>query len=152
MKIPHRFWTGLALALLFSGCASTPSKRIQQNQELFNTLPIEDQARIRGGQIDLGYTADMVRIAIGDPQRALTRRTNAGDIVVWIYTDTARRYERQRDDIVGLSLSGPGSMRSASGSAWINVLQERETIRLRVEFIHGRVSAIEEAVRDPAAP
>ena len=58
----------LPLALLLAGCA-TPEKRIQQNQDLFDSFPVAAQARIRGGQIDLGFTPDMVRIALGDPQR-----------------------------------------------------------------------------------
>ena len=49
----------LPLLLLFSGCASTPAKRIEQNQSAFDSFPVAVQARIRGGQIDLGFTPDM---------------------------------------------------------------------------------------------
>lgn len=133
----------LPLALLLAGCA-TPAKRIQQNQELFDSFPVAAQARIRGGQIDLGFTPDMVRIALGEPQRKTLRRSAAGDLEVWFYLDTIRRYDRQRVDIDGLSLSGPGGLRSLGGSAWINVEQSREFVRVRVEFQNGAVTAIEE--------
>ena len=118
----------LPLLLLLAGCAS-PEQRIQQNQDLFDSFPVATQARIRGGQIDLGFTPDMVRIALGEPQRTLVRR-----------------YERQRADIDGLSVSGPGAPRSIGGTAWINTTQEREYLRLRVEFQGGVAAAIEEFV------
>ena len=35
-----------SLALLLAGCA-TPEKRIQQNQDVFDTFPVAAQARIR---------------------------------------------------------------------------------------------------------
>ena len=137
-----------SLALLLAGCA-TPEKRIQQNQEVFDTFPVAAQARIRGGQIDLGFTPDMVRIALGDPQHKALRRVAAGETEIWLYFDSIRRYDRQRVDIDGLSLSGPGGRRSMGGSAWINVEQTREFVRARVEFQNGVAVAIEEPVKDP---
>ena len=131
----------LPLAVLLAGCA-TPAKRIQQNQELFDTFPVAAQARIRGGQIDLGFNPDMVRIALGEPQRQVLRRESSGETEIWFYLDSVRRYDRQRVDIDGLSFSG----RSLGGSAWINVEQTREFVRTRVEFRNGVVTAIEEPV------
>ena len=140
------------LLLLLAGCAST-EQRIHQNQELFDSLPVADQARIRGGQIDLGYSPDMVRIALGEPQRQLVRRDAAGESRIWLYFETIRRYERQRADIDGLTLSGPGGLRAIGGSAWVDVAQEREHVRVRVEFRNGVVAAIEEsAPADPQKP
>ena len=133
----------LPLAFLLAGCA-TPAKRIQQNQELFDSFPVAAQARIRGGQIDLGFTPDMVRIALGEPQRKTLRRSGEGDLEIWFYLDSIRRYDRQRVDIDGLSLGGPGGLRALGGSAWINVEQSREIVRVRVEFRNGAVAAIEE--------
>ena len=133
----------LPLALLLAGCA-TPEKRIQQNQDVFDTFPVAAQARIRGGQIDLGFTPDMVRIALGDPHRQTVRRAADGETEIWFYYDSVRRYDRQRVDIDGLSFAGPGGIRSLGGSAWINVEQSREFVRTRVEFRNGAVTAIEE--------
>ena len=131
------------LALLLAGCA-TPEKRIQQNQEVFDTFPVAAQARIRGGQIDFGFTPEMVRIALGEPHRQTIRRSADGEVEIWSYFDSTRRYDRQRVDIDGLSVSGPGGLRSVGGSAWINVEQSREFVRTRVEFRNGAVTAIEE--------
>ena len=132
-----------SLALLLAGCA-TPEKRIQQNQEVFDAFPVAVQARIRGGQIDLGFTPDMVRIALGEPHRQTLRRSADGETEIWFYFDSTRRYDRQRVDIDGLSISGPGGLRSVNGSAWINVEQNREFIRTRVEFRNGVATVIEE--------
>lgn len=137
----------LPLCLLLAGCA-TPAHRIQKNQALFDSFPVAAQARIRGGQIDLGFTPEMARIALGEPQRKLLRRTPSGDTECWLYLDTIRRYERQRADVDGLSLSSPGGTRAVGGSIWINVLQEREFVRILVEFQHGIATAIEEPVKE----
>ena len=133
-----------SLPLLFAGCATTPAQRINQNQPRFDSLPHAAQPRIPGGQIDLGFTPDMVRLALGEPQRILIRRTHAGETEVWLYVDVSRRYERQRADIDGLTLPGAPGARAVGGGAWINVLQEREFIRQRVEFVGGTVFAVEE--------
>ena len=140
-----------SLALLLAGCA-TPEKRIQQNQDVFDTFPVAAQARIRGGQIDLGFTPDMVRIALGEPQRQTLRRSAEGETEIWSYFDSTRRYDRQRVDIDGLSVSGPGGFRSVGGSAWINVEQNREYVRTRVEFRNGVVAVIEEPVPGDKKP
>ena len=143
---PRLFLVLLPLVAL-AGCA-TPEHRIQKNQEFFNTLPVAAQARIRGGQIDLNFTPGMVRIALGEPQRRILRRTLSGDTDVWLYFDSARSYERQRADLDGLVINSSSGVRSVGGSAWINVPQEREFVRLRVEFQNGSVVAIEEISKD----
>ena len=148
MTIVRSAWLTLPLLLLLQAGCATPSSRIQKNQETFDSFPVAAQARIRGGQIDLGFTPEMVRIALGEPQRTLLRRTPEGDAECWLYLDTVRRYERQRADVDGLSLSSPGGTRAVGGSIWINVMQEREFVRVRVEFRDGTVTAIEEPVKD----
>jgi len=143
--------TALLLLLLLAGCAS-PARRIEQNQELFDSFPVATQARIRGGKIDLGFTEDMVQIALGDPQRKLVRRTAAETRDIWLYIDTIQKYERQHADIDGLSLYGPNGGGAVGGTAWFNVLQEKETLKIRAEFNNGRVVAIEEPVKDKPKP
>lgn len=146
---PNSLAPALLLALLLAGCATTPARRIQKNQEYFDSLPVADQARIRGGDIAIDYTPEMVRLALGDPHRRILRRTAAGESLIWLYTETYRHYERQRADIDGMTLTGLSGSRTVSGNAWINVLQERELVRTRVEFQNGKVFAIEEIPADP---
>ncbi len=133
----------LPLAALLAGCAS-PQQRIQQNQAVFDSFPVAVQARIRGGQIDLGFTPEMVRIALGEPERKVSRRAIAGNAEIWLYVDFIRSYDRQRVDVDGLGVVGAGGRRAIGGSAWVNVEQNREYVRTRVEFQNGIVTAIEE--------
>ena len=147
MTISPRLVLPLFSLIVLAGCA-TPEHRIQKNQEFFNTLPVAAQARIRGGQIDLNFTPGMVRIALGEPQRKILRRTLTGDTDIWLYSDSIRSYERQRADLDGLVINSSSGIRSVGGSAWINVPQEREVVRLRVEFQNGSVVAVEEISKE----
>ncbi len=147
MIIFFRLLLPLLFLFMLAGCA-TPEHRIQKNQEFFNTLPVAAQARIRGGQIDLNFTPGMVRIALGEPQRTLLRRTLTGNTEIWLYSDSSRSYERQRADIDGLVVNSSAGVRSVGGSVWINVPQVREFVRLRVEFQNGSVVAIEEISKE----
>lgn len=139
----------LSAPLLWTGCA-TVENRIERNRDYFDSLPIADQARIRGGKIALGYTPVMVQIALGDPARRLVRR-QAGqpDMDVWLYVDSNQRYVRQRADIDSMSIGG--GTRVAGGSVWMNVLEEREYVRTRVVFLNGRAVEIEEEAASAAA-
>ena len=137
-------WTVLPVLLLLAGCATTPAQRIAKNQDVFDSFPVAAQARIRGGQIDLGFNPDMVRIAFGEPGRKLIRRSAEGEAEIWLYLDHVTSYDRQRVELEGLTVSGPGSIQTIGGGAWINVLQEKEVIRMRVEFKNGAVAFIEE--------
>lgn len=137
-------WTVLPVLLLLAGCATTPAQRIAKNQDVFDSFPVAAQARIRGGQIDLGFNPDMVRIALGEPDRKLIRRSAEGEAEIWLYLDHVTSYDRQRVELEGLTVSGPGSIQTIGGGAWINVLQEKEVIRMRVEFKNGAVAFIEE--------
>ena len=131
-----------ALLALAAGC-STIESRIERNRDYFDSLPAADQAQIRGGKIDLGFTPESVRIALGDPQRKFVRRTASGDTEVWLYLDTLQTLDRQHADIDGLSFVGPGGGRIAGGTVWLTVRQEREILLARVEFRNGRVASIE---------
>ena len=135
------------LALAAAGC-STIESRIEQNRDYFDSLPAADQAQIRIGKIDLGFTPESVRMALGEPRRKTIRRTASGDSEIWTYIDITQSYDRQHADIDGLSYAGPGGGRITGGSAWITIRQDRETISAIVEFRHGRVSSIEVPATD----
>lgn len=131
----------LLLPLLLSACVSTPASRIAENQDYFDSLPLADQARIRSGQIDIGFTPDMVRLALGEPSRILVRRQadTPAPLEVWLYTAVERRYDRQRielHDFDGVPIRRPTS-------AMATVLLEREIPGARIEFLNGAVHAWE---------
>ena len=72
------------------------------------------------------------------------------DLVVKQAKTTEKAYTLP--DIDGLSLTGVGGMRSLGGGAWINVMQEREYVRTRVEFLNGVVFALEEMAKEQPKP
>jgi hypothetical protein len=73
-----------ALALL-AGC-STPETRIQGNPQAFASLSPGDQQLIRDGRVAVGFTPEMVRLALGDPDRIYTRTDANGVNESWSYT------------------------------------------------------------------
>ena len=74
----------LAVAWALAGCTS-PSRRIERHPEVFNALSPAQQDLVRRGEIALGFTPDMVRLAWGEPSRIARRTSAAGDQVVWSY-------------------------------------------------------------------
>ena len=148
-RLPVSAVLAAAFLALAAGC-STIESRIEENRAYFDSLPAADQAQIRIGKIDLGFTPESVRMALGEPRQRLVRRSAGGDSEIWIYTELTQSYERQRADIDGITAPGPGGARYTGGSAWITVRQERERPVVRVEFRNGRVSSIEVPSEDAA--
>jgi hypothetical protein len=78
-----------ALVLLSLACASTPEKRIEEQQALFDSYPADVQATIRSGKVALGYDEDMVRMALGEPDETSTELRQDGEILTWGYTKSS---------------------------------------------------------------
>lgn len=136
------------LAVLAAGC-STPDSRIKKHPELFASFPPDIQAHVKAGKVELGYTKDMVFIALGKPDREYTRRTAEGTVEVWSYVGTFTTIDRQL-------VSGPFRVRdpqhgyrTVHDSVWVDVQQLHEYERLRVEFADGKVRALEHLNRGP---
>jgi hypothetical protein len=76
------------LALLALAACGTPGSRIKAHKELFASYPPEAQARIKAGEVDVGFTGDMVRLAMGEPARKVMRTTAQSVQEDWVYGDT----------------------------------------------------------------
>ena len=133
---------GLSL-LMLAGCA-TPARRIQQNPQLFASFPPEAQAKIKQGQIEVGYTKDMVAMALGRPQRIVTRTTQAGPAEFWVYTDVAYSSHFEPVGTGYWYRDRMGRTHWADDRSWLGVQHRHETVVLRVEFEGERVKVIEE--------
>ncbi|HXA13520.1 MAG TPA: hypothetical protein VNW23_00210, partial [Opitutaceae bacterium] len=66
-----------------AGCNSIGS-RIREKQAVFNGLDPQTQAKIRQGVIAVGYTTDMVYIALGPPGERQQKAIPEGDETIWI--------------------------------------------------------------------
>lgn len=82
---------GLALAAL-SGC-SNASTRIRQQPELFNSLEPAIREKVARGEVEPGYTTELVRLALGEPSEVTA--PDAGTSV-WVY----RNLHRDRKDLI----------------------------------------------------
>ena len=84
MKTFTTFAACLSLAFL-AGC-STPEHRISENPEAFSKLNAGDQQLIREGKVAVGFTQEMVKLALGDPDKIYTRTDANGVSEAWSYT------------------------------------------------------------------
>jgi hypothetical protein len=128
-----------ALALLTLAACSTPERRIGRNPEFFASLAPADQELIKKGRVALGFTPDMVKLALGDPDRLLTRTDSSGSSEVWRYTT----YESDS----GIYLYRGYYHRHYYGSLFPYYLNYPDRLKrdyLKVSFKDGRVWAIEE--------
>lgn len=141
------FLLALTCGLLLSAGCSTPSARIKRNPELFASFAPDIQENIRQGKMDIGYDRDMVYMALGDPDRRYLRKTAAGEAEVWAYTETYTTMERQRVEGPFRSRGADGTVRTIQDTLWVDVQQRHEYERLRIEFVNGVVTAIEESSR-----
>jgi len=128
--------------LLLAGCASTPQDRISQNRALYESFPADVQRKISAGQVDVGFTPDMVSLAMGKPDQKLTRAEAGGETEVWVY----EKHKPQFSFGVGV---GGGSYHSGGGSAagvGVSTTTPPSSDYMRVAFRDGRVASIEKSV------
>ena len=74
-----------ALAAGLVGC-STPEARINRNPEIFSRLTPADQETIKKGGVSVGFDQEMVKLALGEPDRVRTRTDASGTSEIWSYT------------------------------------------------------------------
>jgi len=127
---------------LVAGCA-TPAYRIRKNPEVFASFPPEVQENVRAGRIEVGYTTDMVLIAMGRPSRVYARQTAEEQTLIWSY---ARRYhssEWHPVETTRVYRDRRGRRLYRSDVEWVDVGSYTEYEAVRVEIEAGKVKAIE---------
>lgn len=146
---PRYFLTVLlgAAALLFAAGCQSVDRRIRENPQLFASLDAATQAKIRQGIIDIGYTEDMVYLALGAPDQKREARSAAGAQSVWIYNTYFERYDGTR--FVGYSRRvyyDPylRSYRMYYAPVYAETYRPEVEERIRVVFENGRVAVIEQ--------
>jgi len=132
----------LLATLLAAGC-STPSSRIKQRPEVFASFPPGVQENVRSGRIAVGYTHDMVYIALGSPSRMYQRETESGRTEIWSYTDIRYTTDVQPVETTYRYRDARGHLRLSRDWGWADVSRSEEFETLRVEFRDGKVAAIE---------
>lgn len=77
------------------GCQSVDD-RIREKPDVFAKLDTATQAKIKQGIIELGYTEDMVYLALGKPDQKRESVTAGGKSTAWIYNTYYERYDGTR--------------------------------------------------------
>ena len=125
-----------ACLFLLAAC-STPDSRIADNRSAFDKLPAEIQQKIRTGQVDVGFTPEMVVLALGEPAHKFTRKTEQGDTEVWSYRDDRPKFSFG----VGVGSAGGGS--AVGGGVGLSTGGYDPDEKIRVEFRSGLVTAVD---------
>lgn len=131
----------VAGSLLVAGC-STLESRISAQQAQFDTWPADVREKIQAGRIDLGFTPEQVRVALGEPTRKYQRTTAEGSSEVWAYAGGR----------LGLSLglgvgSAHGSSAYAGGVAYEPTTYGADDEAVRVVFVDGKVTSVEKRAK-----
>lgn len=127
--------------LLAAGCAtSTPQTRISEHRELYRSFPSEVQRKVSAGEVDIGFTEEMVKLALGKPGRVFTRADADGESEVWVF------YKREPKVALGFGVSSGGYGGVSSGVS-MSTANEPDDEVMRVIFHDGKVTSIEKQVR-----
>lgn len=134
------FLAGLAVVL---AACSTPAARIKRNQDLFDSLPVAQQALIREGRVGIGFSQEMVRLAVGDPDQRWVRTEVGGRSEIWSYTTY--------DGFDGVPFYRGYYHRYHGGYPFFNDAVYRGAAKPReyfkVTFVNGAVTAVEQDLR-----
>lgn len=89
MKTPkYAFVIAVALlALWLAGCTTVES-RIRQNPAIFSQLTPAQQDMIKRGEIGIGFSQEMVRLALGEPDHVMVRTDANGASETWSYVSS----------------------------------------------------------------
>lgn len=136
-----------ALAAFCLGACSTVKSRIEEKASVFNALDSETQARLRQGIVDVGYTPDMVYIAMGRPDQTKEKQTAEGIDTTWIYNEYWQEY--QGTQFVGyrrIVYYDPvaRAYRYYYEPVHADVYRDRTQQKTRVVYKNGKVSVIEQ--------
>jgi hypothetical protein len=125
-----------AFLLVCLSCSTTGS-RIEEHQQAFDTWPEHVQQNLRNGVIQVGYTPEMVFIAMGEPSRKVDVVT--GEVAAQVWTWSRRRPG------VGVSLGGWNAVgpNFGIGSGMSVVESSRRDDVAVVEFRRGVVHRFE---------
>lgn len=126
----------LVMALAGGCTVSTPATRIAQNQAAFSSWPPPVREKVQQGQIAVGFTPEMVRVALGQPDLVRSLINEKGRSEIWIYFDHGPHFS------IGLGVGVSNRHNAYGGGTEIGGGSDGEE-RLRVIFEGGNVSAIE---------
>lgn len=149
MDMSSKIRMGLALGLLvlLAGCVSTPASRIKKEPHLFAAWAPEFQAKVKRGEIAIGFSRDMVRLALGLPRQVNVRMSEAGEAEIWIYVNAryVSRYEPSNTGYWYRDIAGRPCR--SYDTLWVNRGWYEEFPVLKLEFVGDSLRVIERLKR-----
>lgn len=140
----------ISVLLLLCGCSSVES-RIKEKSASFYSLDGPTQERLKKGVVHVGDMTDMVYVALGKPDRVRERTTGEGTRTTWVYNTYCEEY--QGTQVVGYRRRAvidrrDGVIYSYYRPVRADVYEQHQEEYLRVVFVNGRVTVIEQEDTD----
>lgn len=136
----------LTALLVLAGCQNVES-RIKEKPDVFAQLDVATQDKIKQGIIDLGYTQDMVYLALGEPDQKREALSATGQTVTWIYNSYYERYEGTRHAGYHRQVYFDPYLRTYRvhyRPVMVDAYSSEKEERIRVVFKDGKVTVIEQ--------
>ena len=118
----------MVTVLLAAACSGVDS-RIAKHRDKFSTWPAAVQGKVVIGQIDVGFTPQQERVALGEPDYVSTRTTVDGTSEVCSFRDPQPRFAFGIGLGFGRGVDGDGR-RGERGRGWIS-RRRKASVRLR---------------------
>jgi hypothetical protein len=134
--------------LALAGC-STVGSRIKEHATEFNQLDPETQTKIRQGTVAVGFTPNMVYMALGAPDAKRHRLSRGGSTETWIYNTYYQTYEgTQLVDYHRWYRYDRFHRRYFVywGPAYADVYRTHREEKIRVTFRDGEVASIDQGM------
>jgi hypothetical protein len=142
-------WTLLLVGSVgfFAGC-QTVDDRIREKPAVFANVDKATQNKIKQGIIDLGFSQDMVYLALGKPDQQHESVTATDRSLTWLYNSYYQRYD-------GIRFAGYSrrvyfdpyfkTYRVYDRPVYADVYSDEQEERIRIVFKDGKASVIEQA-------
>jgi hypothetical protein len=138
----------LAASLGFiTGCQSVDS-RIKEKPEVFAKLDAATQDKVKQGIIELGYTEDVVYLALGAPDQKREGISAAGKSITWIYNTYYDRYNGTTSAFYHRSVYYDrylGAYRMYYRPVFADTYVQEKEERIRIVFKDGKAAVIEQS-------
>jgi hypothetical protein len=138
----------LAASLGFITGCQTVESRIKEKPEAFANVDKATQDKIKQGIIDLGYSEDLVYLALGVPDQKRETITATGKTLTWIYNTYYNRYDGSVYASYYRSVYYDpylGAYRMYYRPILADAYTQEKEERIRIVFQDGKVTVIEQA-------
>jgi len=147
MKIRFVTFSLITALAFFTGC-ETVNDRIKEKPAAFAGADAATQDKIKQGIIDLGFSEDLVYVALGKPDQKRESVSPTGKSVTWIYNTYYQRYDGDRFAGYHRRVYFDPYLKTYRvyyRPVYAEVYTEETEERIRIVFKEGKVAVIEQS-------